>query len=89
MKFNVYQHERGSVYPTEPNSLDDTCMRESTRYIFIGTLDLPIEPVKREVEKENVRLSFSTCFDNRNLQNIYGTVPKDAYDITVHYKVKE
>lgn len=55
-------------------------------HTFLGTLDLPIEVPKKEVEKVIVAEMTTNGVRQRILNDI---IPPDAYDITVHYKIKE
>lgn len=66
-------------------------MEKIERYDCIGTLDLPIEPVKKEVVKEIEEndLYIDQIADDNGEINIRGWAPLGAYDIKLYYKVKE
>lgn len=92
MKVWVYKFDDGGLcyYDHEINS-------EAKKYVvgngvmnLIGTLDLPIEPVKKEVVKE-INLPKSTISLQAYVPNGANNyhVPSDAYDIKLTYKVKE
>lgn len=58
---------------------------------LLGTLDLPIEPVKKEVVKTVEPSCEMVNYGNDIFvrQHISQWLPHDAYDIKLTYKVKE
>lgn len=54
----------------------------------IGTITLDVEPIKKEVEKV-IKAMVSEYNFNPRLVQVRETVPRDAYDVKVVYKVKE
>lgn len=59
--------------------------------IFLGTVELDVQPIKKEVEKEisvdDVHRSKSSGITATDFISFY--VPRDAYDVKVVYKIKE
>jgi hypothetical protein len=54
---------------------------------LIGTIELDVQPVKKEVEKEFPVTSFMNY--GNDLKKIDHYLPGDAYDVTYSYKRKE
>jgi hypothetical protein len=79
MKFNKYKLRDGDTREVVPGTYYDTLLSNDGGVILLGTIDLPIEVEKKEVErvKKVDSLDFITG------------IPSDAYDIEVHFKVKE
>ncbi len=82
--WNVYKRSDGFRIASEPYSRDDNYCRMSDVYTFLGQVTEEIEEPKKEVER--VIRAFKSKFDT---YSTIETIPDDAYDITVHYKIKE
>lgn len=75
MKVNVWKDTEGEIRHMVPFTNRETCGKECD-WQFLGTAELTLEVPKKEVEKV-VKWADTDI------------IPPDAYDITVHYKVKE
>ncbi|MFA5340589.1 MAG: hypothetical protein WC332_02315 [Clostridia bacterium] len=63
-------------------------------FSLLGTINLPIEPIKKEVVKEinlgNNIYNVSSYFTTPTSTGVFNyDIPKDAYDRKITYKVKE
>jgi hypothetical protein len=97
MKVNIWKRldkgiSQGDISITTSNSAGEDYQKSNPEsYMFLGTTELTLEVPKKEVEKV-VKANTSTYFyenqgTKQRITNDY--LPEDAYDITVHYKVKE
>lgn len=80
MKVWVYKNLSGSVFFESKN--------HGIVYLgsnLIGTLDLPIEPEKKEVVKDIAILNCGYAAS----KPVQEFLPDDAYDVKLTYKVKE
>jgi hypothetical protein len=101
MIFNVYEYSGGNIDIIKIGSIKDKELSNLEYFKLSGTIDLPIQPVKKEVEKvEKVVRMQKLSVDNLSGYTLglsskvqvavpQYPLPDDAYDIEVHYKVKE
>jgi hypothetical protein len=101
MKVNVWQRKdhgvsHGDISITTPNSYGDIWQKERPEsWVFLGTTELTLDLPKKEVEKvvRATIIGTTTNYAGGSITNshttVQGNLPIDAYDITVHYKVKE
>jgi hypothetical protein len=88
MKVWVY-HNYGSLrFENEESEL--IIDRDNKRWEKLGTLDLPIVQEKKEVVKrvDPIKAHYHDNFTKGEVF-ISKTLPFDAYDIVVEYKIKE
>ena len=93
MIFNVYKCESGSLAFTEIGSTDDKMLSSLKTYKLNGTIDLPItKEVEKTTDVRDVRLLEYELGEKLGCQQIVIAgqfIPNSAYDIEVHYKIKE
>jgi hypothetical protein len=83
MKFDVWKDSNGELrIGTDIKTAELWGMEK------FGTLELPIEKPKVEVEKTVFIKNFYASLDEQTKCPAL-SIPKDAYDVKVHYKVKE
>lgn len=79
LKVNVFESPSGGIF-FEKSSLFPGCTP-------IGTTELDIEPVKKEVVKEEIPITEITYLNDKKIVSRW--IPIDAYDVKLVYKVKE
>jgi phage baseplate assembly protein gpV len=87
MKVWVYRFDDGKIvqYDHQLHSKEINNIVGFGKMDFIGNNDLPLEPVKKEVEKE-----IEPEIHQRNGYYIVsGTIPDAGYDAVIKYKIKE
>jgi hypothetical protein len=89
MIFNVYRNRYGGLALTEKDSDWGKDFEMHADYKLLGTIDLPIIPEKKETEKSLKAISQPENGLATSSVVFHGTIPDDAYDIEVHYKIKE
>jgi hypothetical protein len=97
MIFNIYEYKNGGISLVKPSSVDDKGLLGYESCTLLGTIDPPIQPVKKEVEKVEQTIGVERLYDGRLPNYLIGnqvvvprySIPSDAYDIEVHYKIKE
>lgn len=84
MKVNVYQHREDGHIRLFPQN-----QRLSERWVFIGTIDLPIEMPKKMVTKE-VPGIMNSCLDGTaEIYPMLRPFPQGATNIRVLYDIEE
>jgi hypothetical protein len=88
MKVYVYKSKHGNklhFYDEKMKGLEGDNMHDC-----LGTLDLPIEPEKKEVVKEKYpKVGVEACHINGETLVESTWIPSHAYDVKLVYKVKE
>jgi hypothetical protein len=91
--WNVYQRKDGFRVAVLPDSIDDRFDKNhSDDYTFLGQVTEEIEEPKKEVEKvvEKVgKAAVEYYYHVEKEKKVFAVIPNDAYDFTVHYKIKE
>lgn len=86
MKLKIHIDDDGEIRLALPDTYYDRYLKK--HWITHRTIDLPVEPEKKEVEKVIIAKTQNSVTDlYKMITN--DELPLDAYDITVHYKIKE
>jgi hypothetical protein len=78
--FWVYKEQGAGVF------FESKIMAENSNYSLLGTCELDITPVKKEVVKKTDNLLIG---NTREGLQIIGIIPMGAYEPVLTYKIKE
>jgi hypothetical protein len=88
MKVFVYRQKEKLNGGLKFFSQEVESLRNDIFHELLGTTELDIEPVKKEVVKEEAVQFVTSSMENGNLVSARW-IPIDAYDVKLVYKVKE